>query len=70
MTTTDKTGEQLVQSIRKTKATGTTRTRSTTTGGTETSTATSTAKTEPAPVKPAATKTSDPYQHGRRVWPD
>ncbi len=62
MTTTDKTGEQLVKTIRKTKATATTGTRTTTTRRT--------AKPEPAPAKPAATETSDPYQHGRRVWPD
>ena len=66
MTTTDKTGEQLVQSIRKTKATGTTRTRSTTTGRA----ATRTTKTKPAAAKPAEKGTSDPFQHGRRVWPD
>ena len=61
MTTTDKTGEQLVQSIRKTKETGATRSRTTT-------------PRSSARAKPAAAETApaaaDPYQHGRRVWPD
>ena len=59
MTTTDKTGDQLVQSIRKTKATSATPSRTTTPR--------SSAKVKPA-AAPAAT--ADPYQHGRRVWPD
>ncbi|MDJ0862010.1 MAG: hypothetical protein QNJ87_04975 [Gammaproteobacteria bacterium] len=61
MTTTDKTGEQLVQSIRKTKATGTTRSRTTAPRSSE--------KAKPA-VADTAPATADPYQHGRRVWPD
>ncbi len=61
MTTTDKTREQQVQTIRKTKATGAARSRTTT-------------PRSSAEVKPAAAQTApvaaDPYQHGRRVWPD
>ncbi len=60
MTTTDKTGEQLVQSIRKTKAAGATRS--------QTTTPRSSAKAKPAATARAAA--ADSYQHGRRVWPD
>ncbi len=62
MTTTDKTGEQLVQSIRKTKATGAT--------GSPTTTPRSSAKAKPAAPQTAPAVAADPYQHGRRVWPD
>lgn len=62
MTTTDKTGEQLVQSIRKTKATGATPSRTTTPR--------SGAKAKPAAAETAPAAAADPYQHGRRVWPD
>ncbi len=65
MTTTDKTGEQLVQSIRKTKATGATRSRATTPA-----TPPSSAKAEPVAAETAPAAAADPYQHGRRVWPD
>ena len=62
MTTTDKTGEQLVQSIRKTKATGATRSRATPPQ--------SSAKAKPAAAEKGPAAAADPYQHGRRVWPD
>jgi len=62
MTTTDKTGDQLVQSIRKTKATGAT--------PSQTTTPRSSAKAKPAAAKTVPAATADPYQHGRRVWPD
>ena len=61
MTTTDKNGEQLVQSIRKTKATAAT--------GSRTATSRSSAKAKPAAAE-TAPAVADPYQHGRRVWPD
>jgi hypothetical protein len=73
MTTQDKTGEKLVQSIRKTKSTGGT------TGGAATTSKAPAAK--PAAAKPraarstaakakAATAATGGYQHGKRVWPD
>ena len=70
MTTSDKTADKLVQSIRKTKA-GTPavapKTRATTTrkkapAAKRRSANTSTTKT--------TTTAGDPYQSGRRVWPD
>ena len=62
MTTTDKTGEQLVQSIRKTKATSAARSRATTPR--------SGAEAKPAAAGKAPGAAADPYQHGRMVWPD
>ncbi|MGD8955827.1 MAG: hypothetical protein PVJ03_00730 [Chromatiaceae bacterium] len=71
MTESDKTGEKLAASIRKTKA------------GTATPTTAAARKTAPkrAPSarpagstrrKPAqqAAASADPYHHGQRVWPD
>jgi hypothetical protein len=83
MNTSDKTGEKLVQSIRKTKSSGTaSRTRTSRTKASASADKTPVEKspvataTEAAPVrKPRAKrKTADArtdlYQSGRRVWPD
>ena len=79
MSTTDKTGEKLLQTIRDTKAAGAPTGNSTTTRK-----KTATRKVTPKPatetrarpaLTPAAQPTpgapgTDPYQAGRRVWPD
>ena len=62
MTTTYKTGEQPARPIGKTKATGATPSRTTTPR--------SSAKAKPAAAETAPAAAADPYQHGRRVWPD
>jgi hypothetical protein len=62
MNTSDKTREKLVESMRKTKAgtAGKTPARSKSTGRTR-------AVKKPAAKAPVGV---DPYQRGRRVWPD
>ena len=68
MTTSDKTGDKLVQSIRKTKAgasPATPKPRTTTTR----KKAPARAAAKPRTTAKAKT-TTDPYQSGRRVWPD
>jgi hypothetical protein len=79
MSNTDKTGEKLLQTIRDTKAAGTP---SGTARTTRKRTATRKATPKPAAAtrpQPAATTAAaptpaasgaDPYQAGRRVWPD
>ena len=62
MTTTDKTGEQPAKPIGKTEATGATRSR--------TASPRSSAKAKPAATQTTRAAAADPYQHGRRVWPD
>lgn len=81
MSDKDKTGDKLVASIRKTRAGATKKAAARKTSGTA---ADSTPRKQAAP-KPAATKsrpaaktakasvpsgTADPFQYGRRVWPD
>ena len=86
MSTTDKTGEKLLASIRKTKAGGSSPANTGgSSGGTTTVRPTATkrktapksrAKAVPAPAVKRATPASvekepaDPYQAGRRIWPD
>ena len=81
MSTTDKTGEKLLQTIRDTKAAGTpSRTSPTTRKKTATRKATPkvasgtspqpAAKPAPAAKPKAAAPGGDPYQAARRVWPD
>ena len=75
MNTSDETGEKLVQSIRKTKTSAyailSRASRSKASAGTSPGT-----KTKSAPVRRAraaskpAVESTDPYQNGRRVWPD
>ncbi len=59
MTTTDKTGEQPAQYSGKTEATGG-----------RTATPRSSAKAKLAATQTTRAAAADPYQHGRRVWPD
>ena len=83
MSTTDKTGEKLLASIRKTKASGgPSETSSTPSAATPTPAVTTKRKVAPkAPArtaaktvaKPAAeapAAAADPYQAARRIWPD
>jgi hypothetical protein len=75
MNTSDETGEKLVQSIRKTKTSASANpsraSRSKASAGTSPATETKpvAARKARAPSKPAVEST-DPYQNGRRVWPD
>jgi len=75
MNTSDKTGEKLVQSIRQTKTSGSanpsraSRTKASTGTSAATETKSAPARKARAPRKPAVERT-DPYQSGRRVWPD
>ena len=77
MTTQDKTGEKLVQSIRKTKSTGgaagsTTGSATASKGAAAKSTgAKPTAASKKVAAKPkAAAAATNGYQSGQRVWPD
>jgi hypothetical protein len=70
MTESDKTGDKLAESIRKTRAGTTSRT-------TTTRKTTPRRATDPGPEKAEAARpaqnppsSADPYTHGRRVWPD
>ena len=75
MNTSDKTGEKLVQSIRKTKTSAsaslTRASRAKASAGTSAAT-----ETKSAPVRKARTRSkpaverTDPYQSSGRVWPD
>lgn len=70
MTESDKTGDKLAESIRKTKAGSTGRTttpRKTTPRRAPDAGPETTAAARPAQEAPSST---DPYTHGRRVWPD
>ncbi len=70
MTESDKTGEKLAASIRKTKAG--TATRTTTARKTTPKPAATARPARSTQSKPAqqATASADPYRHGQRVWPD
>ena len=70
MTESDKTGEKLAASIRKTKAG--TATRTATAQKTTPKRAATARPARPAQGKPAqaAAASADPYRHGQRVWPD
>ncbi len=70
MTESDKTGEKLAASIRKTKAGAATRT--TATKKTTPKRAATARPARPTRSKPAheAAASADPYRHGQRVWPD
>lgn len=74
MTTADKTGDKLVQSIRKTKA-GAAATASkpsapTTRKKAQTRKASTKAAAKPPVKRKTASAATDPYQAGQRVWPD
>ena len=83
MSSTDKTRDKLMASMRKTKAGSTGKTAGGTSQGSVKKTASKTVAKKPArkpattkavPGKPARPRTlaagGDPYQGGRRVWPD
>jgi len=70
MTESDKTGEKLAASIRKTKArtaAGTTTVRKTTPKRAESARPARSTQSKPAQESAAS---ADPYRHGQRVWPD
>ncbi len=69
MTESDKTGEKLAASIRKTKAGTATRTTTRKTAPKRTATPRPAGSTQPKPAQQAAAS-ADPYRHGQRVWPD
>ncbi|MGB5493332.1 MAG: hypothetical protein WBM97_02480 [Sedimenticolaceae bacterium] len=70
MTESDKTGDKLAASIRKTKAG--TATRTTTTHKATPKRAATARPARSAHSEPArdAAASADPYRHGQRVWPD
>jgi hypothetical protein len=80
MSSTDKTRQKLMESMRKTKAGSASKSDTTTTkSDTKASSSASqskpaakpaAAKRKPAARKPAPKSGGDPYQAGRRVWPD
>ena len=88
MSSTDKTGEKLLASIRKTRAAGSSdENTAAKPGGAQTAKLAATTKRKAAPrsrtkatAKPAARKAApakakeqqamDPFQAGRRIWPD
>lgn len=65
MTNTDKTQRKLVDSVRKTKAGVAAKTKAARSGNS----ASATTKKKSS-VPHAINATADPYQSGRRVWPD
>jgi len=77
MSSTDKTRQKLMESMRKTKAGSASKSDTTTTSESKASSAgQSKAAAKPAPAKrkparkPVPKTGGDPYQAGRRVWPD
>ncbi len=75
MTTADKTGDKLVQSIRKTKAGASAtapkpRAPAATRNKAPTSKAPASAAAKPRATRKTVSATTDPYQSGQRVWPD
>ena len=70
MTESDKTGDKLAESIRKTRAGSTSRTTTTRKTTPRRAPGAGTEKTEAAKSVQQAPSTTDPYTHGRRVWPD
>jgi hypothetical protein len=72
MTESDKTGEKLAASIRKTRAGSTGRNTATTTRKAAPKRAPDTDAEKSTTTKPVQKDStpSDPYRHGQRVWPD
>lgn len=72
MTESDKTGEKLAASIRKTRAGSAGRTTATTTRKAAPKRAPDADAEKSTAAKPAqqGSTSSDPYRHGQRVWPD
>jgi hypothetical protein len=69
MTESDKTGDKLAASIRKTKAGTATRTTTRKAAPKRAATPRPAESTQRKPVQQAAAS-ADPYRHGQRVWPD
>ncbi len=70
MTTSDKTADKLVQSIRKTKAGASPAAPKTRTTTTRKKAPAAKSRSSTRTTASAKTTTVDPYQSGRRVWPD